>query len=72
MNLLIIRCSSQFSCEVHAIGARGFGLGSRAGQIGTVLPPLRRFFGAVLPKRYIAAEMGPATRYMLRRNTASV
>ena len=34
-------------------------------------PPLRRFFGAVLPRRQ-AAEMGPATRYTLRRNTASI
>ena len=34
-------------------------------------PPLRRFFGAVSPRRY-AAEMGPATRYTLRRNTASI
>ena len=29
-------------------------------------PPLRRFFGAVLPRRQ-AAEMGPATRYTLRQ-----
>ena len=34
-------------------------------------PPLRHFFGAVLPRRQ-AAEMGPATRYTLRRNTASI
>ena len=33
-------------------------------------PLLRRFFGAVLPRR-LAAEMDPSTRYTLRRNTAS-
>ena len=34
-------------------------------------PPLRRFFGAVLPRR-CAAEMDPATRYTLRCNIASI
>ena len=34
-------------------------------------PPLRRFFGDVYPRR-LAVEMGPATRYTLRRNTASI
>ena len=33
--------------------------------------PLRRCFGAVLLRRY-AVEMDPATRYTLRRNTASI
>ena len=33
--------------------------------------PLQCFFRDVLPSRE-AAKMGPATRYMLRRNTASI
>ena len=37
----------------------------------TVSPPLRRFFGAVLSRRF-AAAMDPAARYTLRRNTASI
>ena len=33
--------------------------------------PLLRFFGAVLPRR-LAAKIVSATRYTLRRNTASI
>ena len=40
----------------NAICAGGLGFDSRAGQIGHSVangsPPLRRFFGAVLPRRY--------------------
>ena len=47
----------------------------RAGQIerrvGNDMPSLRRFFEAVLPG-FKAAEMDPATRNTLRRNTASI
>ena len=56
-------------------GAEGLGFDSRTGQIGHKVvngsPPLRYFFGAVLPWRY-AAETGPATRYTLRRDTAGI
>ena len=48
---------------------------SRTGQIGLSVVngslPLRRFFEAVLPRCQVA-EIGPATRYTLRRNTASI
>ena len=58
-----------------AIGAGGVGFDSRAGQIGHSVtycsPRLRCCFGIVFPKRK-AAEMGPATRCSLRRNTASI
>ena len=58
-----------------AMGARGLGFDYRAGQIGHSVAngslPLRRFFGAVLPRRQ-AVEMCLATRYTLRRNTASI
>ena len=37
--------------SAHAIGAGGLGFDSWAGQIGTMSPPLRRFIGAVLPRR---------------------
>ena len=51
------------------IGAGGLGFHFRVGQIRQSVangsPPLRRFFGAMLPKRYVA-EMSPATRYMIR------
>ena len=40
--------------ENIALGAVGLGFDSRAGQIAYRLLPLRRFFGAVLPKRYAA------------------
>ena len=39
-------------------------------SVDSASPPLRHVFGAVLPLRL--AEMGPATRYTLRRNTASI
>ena len=45
------------------------GFNSLAGQNGS--SPLRRFFVAVLPWRE-AAKTGRATRYSLRRNTASI
>ena len=58
----------------HIVGAKGLGFDFRAGQIGhnvvTGSPPLQHF-ETVLPKR-LAAEIGPATRYKLRRNSASV
>ena len=57
-----------------AIGAGGFVLDSQPGQIGYSAvngsPLLSRIFEAVLP-RQCAAEMGPTTRYTLRRNIAS-
>ena len=56
------------------VGAGGLRFDSRAGQTGTVAngpPPLQRFFEAVLLRRCIAG-MVPATRYMLRYNTASI
>ena len=40
-------------------------------SVGSGSPPLRRFFGAVLSMRGVA-EMSLATRYTLRRNTASI
>ena len=56
------------------IGAGGVGFDSRASQIGLGVangsPSLPRFFGAALPRRY-AAEMDPASRYSLGRNTTS-
>ena len=58
-----------------AIGAGGLGFDFRTHQIGhsvaNSLSPLRCFFGAVLSRR-LAAEMDPAARYTLRRNTASI
>ena len=52
--------------KLIVIGAGGMGFDSRAGQIGHSVaygsPPLRRFFRAVLSRRY-AAEMNPATCY---------
>ena len=52
------------------MGAVGLGFDSQAGQIGHSvvigLPPLRRFFGAVLARRY-AADLGLANRYALRQ-----
>ena len=58
-----------------AIGAEDLGFDSRDVQVGRTVtngsPPLRCFFGAVLP-RCQAVGMGPATRYTLRRNTASI
>ena len=60
--------------EYSAYGAGGQGLDSWAGQIERSVangsPPLT-FFEAVLSKR-LAVEMGPATCYALRRNTASI
>ena len=40
-------------------------------SVGNGSPPLRCFFGAVLPGR-ITAEMNAATRYTLWRNSASI
>ena len=59
------------SLSAQTIGAGSLGFDSQANQISKVSPPLRRFFGAVEPRRKVA-EMGPATRYTLRRNTASM
>ena len=57
------------------MSAGGVGFDSQVGQIGHSVangsPPLQRFFEAVLPRRQVA-EKGPATRYTLRRNTASI
>ena len=44
------RLLAQF-LSAQAIGAEGLLFPSRAGQIGTMSPPLRRFFVAVLPRR---------------------
>ena len=48
---------------------------SLVGQIGcsdaSGSPPLRHFFGAVMPMRE-ATEMGPASRSTLLRNIASI
>ena len=57
-----------------AIGAGGLGFDSRAAQIGrnvaNVAPPLRGFFGAVLPRAVSrATEMASITSYTLRRNS---
>ena len=40
-------------------------------KFNTVSPPLRCFFGAVLPWSY-AAEMDPAASYTLLRSSASI
>ena len=47
--------------------------GSNPGPVKSdaLSPPLRRFVGAVLPKR-LPADMCPATRYTLRRNATSL
>ena len=54
-------------------GCLGFDF--RVGQVGhsvaNNLPPLRRFFRAVLPRR-LAAEMGHGTRCTLGRDSASI
>ena len=54
-----------------AIGAESLGIDSRASQIELSVangsPPY--FFGALFMRK---AEMGPAVRYTLGRNTASV
>ena len=42
---------NKFYRIVYAISAGGLGFESQAGQSDTVPPPLRRFFGAVLPRR---------------------
>ena len=52
-------------CEVRFPGH------SNQHSVANGSPPLRRFFGAVLPRRS-AAEMSSATRYTLRGSTASV
>ena len=61
--------------ERHRCQCGGSEFDSRAGQIGQNVangpPPLRRFFGAVLP-RLLAAEIDPATRYTRRRDIASI
>ena len=71
----LIELAGWRSGEDIAFHSRGLGFNSRAGHIELSVtngsPPLRRFFGAVLPRR-CAAEMDPATRYMLRYNTASI
>ena len=54
-----------------AIGAGGLMFNSEAGQEANGSPPQLRFFGAVLLRRQ-AVEMGPATRYSLQRNNASI
>ena len=54
-------------------GRSGFRLLGRSNlhSVANDSPPLQRFFGAVLPRRE-AAKMGPATRYALRCNAASI
>ena len=69
MCLEVFDTSSVSSMVDHiAICAGGMGFNSQAAQIAHSVdsgsPPLRRFFGA--------AEIGPAFRYTLRRNTASI
>ena len=57
------------------VGAESLEFDSRAGQIGHSVancsPSLRRFFEAKLPRRD-AAEIGSATLYLLRRDTAGI
>ena len=57
------------------IGTTGLEFDSWTGQIGHGVvngsPALRCFFAGLLPRRS-AAEMDPATRYMLRRDTTSM
>ena len=61
--------------EDSAIGAAGLGFKSRAGAIGHSVangsPQLNLVFGTVWTRRY-AAKMGPATRYTIQRNSASI
>ena len=58
----------------NSISTQGPGFNFWSGEIGRGIandsPPLRCFFGAVLP-RCSAAEMGPATHYTFRRNATS-
>ena len=66
------RCVKVILYSNHiAIGAVALGFDSRPIESYTVSPLLRRFFGAVL-LGVKAAEIDPATRYTLRRNTASI
>ena len=55
-----------------AIGAGGLGFKSWVGQVGFSVaygsPPLQRFFGATLLRRY-AVNMAPATRNTLWRKS---
>ena len=58
-----------------AINGGGFRFDSRAGKIESSTAnssqPLRRFFGAALPRRK-PMEMDPATRYTLRNIAANI
>ena len=54
-----------------ANGAGGLGSIPKPVKSDAVSPPLRRFCGAVLSRRF-AAEMSPAISYTLRRNTARI
>ena len=56
--------------KVIAIGTGGMGLIPGPVKSDTV-PPMARFFGAVLLRR-LALEMGPATRYTFRRSATSI
>ena len=57
-----------------ATGAGGLGFDSRNGQIGQSVAngsqPVRCFFESLLRRQ--AAEIGPTSRYVLWRNTASI
>ena len=68
----MIRCQP---VGVVVIDTGGLGFDSRAGQMGRSvvngLSQSRRFFGALLSRRY-TAEMGFTTRCVLRRSTAGV
>ena len=54
-----------------AVGVQIMGLIPGLVRSDAVSTSLRRFFRAVLPRRK-AAEMGSATRYTFRRNTAHI
>ena len=64
--------------SAHAINLGGLGFDSRAGQIGTVSPAVRyrcdvsSELCSTGAKPRKAAEMGPATRFTLRRNITSI
>ena len=57
--------------SASAIGAAGLGFQSRVGEIGTVSPPLRRFFRAAYVAQALSRGDGPSTRYTFPRDAAS-
>ena len=67
--------TGQASGLTHSPRSEMPGFSSQVGQINNNVAkgsqPLRRFFGAVPPRRY-AAETGSFTRYTFRRKAASI